>query len=145
MAINELAIAMRSQFDRQEKKTDKKIDDLAIMIRKQFSHHEKRFDGIDSRFEQMDNRFGQIDSRFEKIEKNMVTKTEFNTAVNSLRSEMNSRFDKLDEEIVDIKIRLGRLEKNLDAEVVAFMDDILDLRKRIVVLEKQIKVLKLAK
>ena len=63
----------------------------------------------------------------------------------SLRSEMNFRFDKLENEIADIKTRLDRLEKNLNEEFMAFGDDIIDLRKRVTVLEKQIKVLKLAK
>jgi len=58
---------------------------------------------------------------------------------------MNFRFDKLENEIADIKTRLDRLEKNLNEEFMAFEDDIIDLRKRVAVLEKQIKVLKLAK
>ena len=116
-------------------KKEMATDDLAIIIKKQFD---------------------RVDGRFEKIGKNMVTKTEFSSGLSSLRSEMNSdisslrsemnfRFDKLDEEIADIKIRLGRLEKNLNEEVMAFGDDIINLRKRVAVLEKQIKVLKLAK
>jgi len=105
-------------------KKEMATDDLAIIIKKQFD---------------------RVDGRFEKIEKNMVTKTEFSSGLSSLRSEMNFRFDKLDEEIADIKIRLGRLEKNLNEEVMAFGDDIINLRKRVAVLEKQIKVLKLAK
>lgn len=71
--------------------------------------------------------FEGVDKKFEDIEKKMVTKEEFNTRIGSLEKKV----DKLDYQMDEVYDILKRFEEN----------DILNLQKRVQVLEKAVRAL----
>ncbi|OGN00713.1 MAG: hypothetical protein A2651_02945 [Candidatus Yanofskybacteria bacterium RIFCSPHIGHO2_01_FULL_42_12] len=71
--------------------------------------------------------FGSVDRRFEDIEKRMVTKDEFNSRLGSLEK----KFDKLNCQMDEVYDILKRFEEN----------DILNLQKRVQILEKAVRAL----
>ena len=71
--------------------------------------------------------FGSVDRRFEDIEKRMVTNDEFNSRLGSLEK----KFDKLNCQMDEVYDILKRFEEN----------DILNLQKRVQILEKAVRAL----
>jgi len=76
--------------------------------------------GVDKRFDRVDERFDRVELRLDNIE-----------------SELHS----INSELADIKFRLDRLEKQVKEDSGAYVSDILELRKRVQVLEQQVKQL----
>lgn len=85
------------------------------------------------------------------IKDNAVTKDEFNEFKNGV----DKRFDRIEQrldnieselhsinvELADIKFRLDRLEKQVQEDSIAYVNDILELRQRVQMLEQQVKQL----
>ncbi|MBI4992803.1 MAG: hypothetical protein HZC26_01525 [Candidatus Magasanikbacteria bacterium] len=95
-----------------------------------------------------------VNSTFETvnfIKDNAVTKDEFEEfkgEVNKKFDEVNGRFDTLESELrsicielKDIKFRLAQLEKRTKEDSDAHASDILELRQRVQMLERQVKQL----
>ena len=88
-----------------------------------------------------------VNSTFETvnfIKDNAVTKDEFN----EFKNEVNGRFDTLESELrsirielTDIKSRLDQLEKRTKEDSDAHASDVLELRQRVQILERQVKQL----
>ncbi|OGH74437.1 MAG: hypothetical protein A3G00_00710 [Candidatus Magasanikbacteria bacterium RIFCSPLOWO2_12_FULL_43_12] len=85
-----------------------------------------------------------VNSTFETvnfIKDNAVTKDEFN----EFKEEVNGRFDNLESELrsirielIDINRRLDQLEKRTKEDSDAHASDILELRQRVQMLERQV-------
>lgn len=75
----------------------------------------------------LDKLAGMISRRFDDIEDEMVTKNEFS----DFRSEINKRLDKVEYQVDEVYDILKRFEEN----------DILNLQKRVQILEKAVRAL----
>ncbi len=97
-----------------------------------------------------------INELMEFLAENMVTKQEFSETIKSVRSEMATGFEELRtemtagfrmirEELDDIKNRLEKLEKRTLEDADASARDVLELRQRVDMLEKQVRQLQTIK
>ena len=97
-----------------------------------------------------------INELIEFLAENMVTKQEFSETIKSVRSEMATGFEELRtemtagfrmirEELDDIKNRLEKLEKRTLEDADASARDVLELRQRVDMLEKQVRQLQTIK
>jgi hypothetical protein len=82
-----------------------------------------KFDGLEQRFDGLEQRFDGLEQRFDKFEKE--TGDNFRSVFEYL--------SRIEDEIVDIKQELKRLQKNK-----ADRNEVLDLMRRVEVLEKKI-------
>ncbi len=87
-----------------DEKVDSKIDPLAAAVASGFADVYRRFDQVDSKFDQIDSKFGQTDSRFEQIDRCL--------------DRIEDRVDSIALDVVDVKTRLGRVEKRIDGLAV---------------------------
>lgn len=104
------------------KKKERKVslDDLAGMVAKGFDSVEQRIDSVEQR----------IDS----VEQRMVTKDEFRVVrgeFHEANDEFRSRFNKIESKIDDVYEILALFEEG----------DILDLQKRVKILEKTVRAI----
>ncbi|MEK7211124.1 MAG: hypothetical protein AAB731_00655 [Patescibacteria group bacterium] len=67
---------------------------------------------------------------------------ELKSDIDDLRSEMRTEFSLVKSELEDIKDKLDRVKKMLQEDVIAAMEDIEKLKKRVLILEKQLKAFK---
>ncbi|OGN00178.1 MAG: hypothetical protein A2736_01355 [Candidatus Yanofskybacteria bacterium RIFCSPHIGHO2_01_FULL_41_27] len=81
------------------------------------------FEGVDKKFEDVDKKFEDVDKKLEDIDKKMVTKDEFRS--------LEKKVDKLDYQMDEVYDILKRFEEN----------DILNLQKRVQILEKAVRAL----
>ena len=98
--------------------TQESLDDLATTVKFGFEQIDKRFEQIDSRFEQVDQRFEDIYSRLDSIDAKLAF---------------------IQKEIEDIKGRLTDLEKRTIEDSDVFGSYIVDLTKRIQILETKVE------
>ena len=73
------------------------------------------------------------------VKDNAVTKKEFYDEIGVLRQEMQSDFARIDAELESIKTSLDGLEKRTREDADASANDVVDLRRRVDVLERQLK------
>lgn len=100
------------------------IDDLAIMVQKGFLAVDKKFDDLETK----------LNKKIEGLRFEM--KAEFA----SVRSDIRRLENSLDE----IKERLAQLEKRSFEDSDALATEVVDLRKRVTILEKELQKLKMA-
>ena len=91
------------------------VESLAVMVNKTFNTMEKRFNHIDKRFDKIEHRLGNIESDIRQI-----------------KSDINN-----------INERLTRLEKRTLEDDDVLSHEVIDLRNRLTILEKQVKQMKL--
>lgn len=107
------------------------LDNLAVMIKREFDRINKKLNDHDKQFTKIDQRFDKIDQRFTKID----------SKLDSMQTDILSF--KL--ELLDINLKLDRLEKRTFEDDDAFASDIIDLRKRVKVMERKIVKLQASK
>ncbi|PIS07242.1 hypothetical protein COZ61_02325 [Candidatus Berkelbacteria bacterium CG_4_8_14_3_um_filter_33_6] len=98
------------------------VESLAVMVNKTFNTMEKRFNHIDKRFNHIDKRFDKIEHRLGNIESD----------IRQIKSDINN-----------INERLTRLEKRTLEDDDVLSHEVIDLRNRLTILEKQVKQMKL--
>ena len=101
------------------------LDDLAHMMAKGFDSVDQRFDSIDQRFESVDERFDSVDQRFESLEQRMATKE----GLEAVRQELKRDIGRVDSRVEEVYDIVSNLEQG----------EILDLQKRVKVLERTAK------
>lgn len=83
----------------------------------------------------------------EFLQENMATKSdikELRDEIEDLKVEMTAGFRMVREELDDIKARLTKLEKRTLEDADAAVKDVLELRRRVDMLEKQVRQLQSA-
>ena len=136
MTLEQLAERIDKRFDESKQFTSKKFDES-----KQFTK-----DFTNSKIEELArmvaNGFLEVYHRIDQVEKNLNDKIE--TETESLRAEMQTEFRYIRNEINDIKAKLDKLSKRTLEDNSAISDELFNLRKRVTILEKQLKELKSA-
>ena len=104
------------------------LDNLARMINSGFDNMQK----------QMDERFDGVDGCFEGIEQRLDN---LELAMNSIRSEIHRMWEK----ISDLEEQIKALNKRTIEDEDAILKEVMNLKKRLNILEKEVKSFKTAK
>jgi len=108
------------------------INELARMVAKGFLDMQHHFD---QRLSKIEKRLDKIEERLDKIE----------VRLNRVEMRLNiveQRLDRLERELEEINLKLDRLDKRTNEDDQALFSDIDWLRKRVLRLERDVKVLK---
>lgn len=107
-------------------------------IKKEFEKQEKRFD------EMMEFLVGNMATKDDiaDVRRDMATKDDIarlDIKIDSVRDELMQEVRSVNSDIEEIKKDLERLEKRIGEDLDIYASDIIDLRTRVKVLERQIK------
>jgi len=129
-------------------------DELAVMLNKQFNFINDRFDSLEN------NLRAEIQGvRTELKTEIQGVRTELKTEIQGVRTELQDvridlkndiyenrrRIDEIFGELVSIKMRLEKLEERTQEDADALAAEVLELHKKVNILEKEINKLKLAR
>lgn len=96
------------------------LDGLAVMVAGGFeemqTYVDKRFDAVDKRFEAVDKRFEAMDKRFDSIEHAIYQIIETLKIIQEEIKNIHRDNFARDEMIRDLRMRVDRLEKKLEAK-----------------------------
>ncbi len=113
------------------------IHDLATMTSEKFELQDNKIDGLRTELKQE-----IADLRAELKQEVTDLRTELKQEVTDLRSEMRHEFSKVHAELNDIEERLTFLEKRTIEDADMLAEEVLDLKRRIKLLEADIKKIK---